>query len=266
MKISQAVTFLGDDGLRETRWSSASSPGIPELLRPPRPADIFRRSRSSTPTPTAPEDGRSGRDALATHQKPAPAANGRTDQHRRAARPGGGAVRRQRIDELPGQEGGFEPSRSPSRGRRPGAPGDRRLDGVAPVNVTARLLSVPSGDRRGSSRPRWESGPPPTPRTHPPQARWASRACRHDLAAVGGACLFPRRNWLPVPARRRPAGPLHGWHDLPTRLAVAARQADESPHGLWLLCPMEDPQEPPRLDRDDRPRDPRRRRAARRPR
>ena len=39
-----------------------------------------------------------------------------------------------------------------------------------------------------------------------------------------------------------------GGTDLLTRLAVAARQSGESPHGLWLLCPMHDPQEPPRLD------------------
>ena len=30
---------------------------------------------------------------------------------------------------------------------------------------------------------------------------------------------------------------------------MAARDAAESPAGLWLLCPMEDPQSPPQLDR-----------------
>jgi hypothetical protein len=32
------------------------------------------------------------------------------------------------------------------------------------------------------------------------------------------------------------------------RLAVTARQSGESPHGLWLFCPMHDPHELPRLD------------------
>ena len=39
-----------------------------------------------------------------------------------------------------------------------------------------------------------------------------------------------------------------GGMDLLTHLAAAARQADESPHGLWLLCPMEDPRRPAVLD------------------
>jgi hypothetical protein len=40
-----------------------------------------------------------------------------------------------------------------------------------------------------------------------------------------------------------------GGVELLARLVGAARDADESPVGLWLLCPMEDPQAPPRLDR-----------------
>ena len=52
-----------------------------------------------------------------------------------------------------------------------------------------------------------------------------------------------------------------GGLELLARLAVGARDAAESPHGLWLLCPMEDPQGFPLLDRHDGQRDPRRRRA-----
>ena len=33
-----------------------------------------------------------------------------------------------------------------------------------------------------------------------------------------------------------------------SRLAANARQADEVPHGLWLLCPMDDPRKPALLD------------------
>ena len=40
-----------------------------------------------------------------------------------------------------------------------------------------------------------------------------------------------------------------GGAELLARLAVAARDAAESPVGLWLLCPMEDPQAQPQLDR-----------------
>ena len=33
-----------------------------------------------------------------------------------------------------------------------------------------------------------------------------------------------------------------------SRLVADARQADETPHGLWLLCPMDDPRKPAVLD------------------
>ncbi len=39
-----------------------------------------------------------------------------------------------------------------------------------------------------------------------------------------------------------------GGAELLARLAAAARQADEMPYGLWLLCPMPDPAGQPRLD------------------
>lgn len=37
--------------------------------------------------------------------------------------------------------------------------------------------------------------------------------------------------------------------DLLARLTVAASDTAEAPHGLWLACPMEDPQGSPLLDR-----------------
>jgi hypothetical protein len=46
-----------------------------------------------------------------------------------------------------------------------------------------------------------------------------------------------------TPLARYPGG-----MELLARLASAARQADETPFGLWLLCPMEDPRRPARLD------------------
>jgi hypothetical protein len=46
-----------------------------------------------------------------------------------------------------------------------------------------------------------------------------------------------------TPLARYPGG-----MDLLARLASAARQSDEAPFGLWLLCPMEDPRRPALLD------------------
>ena len=39
-----------------------------------------------------------------------------------------------------------------------------------------------------------------------------------------------------------------GGGELLARLVVAARQAGESPRGLWLFCPMQSPKDSPRLD------------------
>ena len=46
-----------------------------------------------------------------------------------------------------------------------------------------------------------------------------------------------------TPLARYPGGV-----ELLSRLAAAARRPDEAPYGLWLVCPMDDPRSPPRLD------------------
>ena len=45
-----------------------------------------------------------------------------------------------------------------------------------------------------------------------------------------------------------PLGRYAGGIQLLSRLAAYARQADEAPYGLWLLCPMDDPRKPALLD------------------
>ncbi|MGH3310941.1 MAG: hypothetical protein ACRDP3_10190, partial [Streptomyces sp.] len=39
-----------------------------------------------------------------------------------------------------------------------------------------------------------------------------------------------------------------GGHDLLVNLQQAARRPTQAPHGLWWLCPMEDPKQTPSLD------------------
>ncbi|MEU9531658.1 hypothetical protein AB0D00_04940 [Streptomyces sp. NPDC048213] len=39
-----------------------------------------------------------------------------------------------------------------------------------------------------------------------------------------------------------------GGHDLLVTVQQAARRPAQSPHGLWWLCPMEDPKQTPSLD------------------
>jgi hypothetical protein len=82
-------------------------------------------------------------------------------------------------------------------------------------------------------------------------------------AARNGFAQLVARTWERLEAHVRAAGigsivALHdatplarysGGLELLARLAVGARDAAESPFGLWLVCPMEDPQGLPQLDR-----------------
>ena len=49
VKISQAVTFLGDHGLREEEVVQRVVARFPELTRPPKPADIYRLLKEQYP-------------------------------------------------------------------------------------------------------------------------------------------------------------------------------------------------------------------------
>jgi serine/threonine protein kinase len=248
VKISQAVTFLGDDGLREDEVVQRVVARFPELLRPPRPADIFRLLKEQYPDADLRRktDGRVAMLSL-THQSGAS----------RAARHGTSTAVRlgqeaeqyawQRIGQSR-QEGGFVALKVPLRDAALVRPVIAALDGVAPVNVTALFVRTLQQIVEEAGKPRWESVLAADSEDAPPQAK------------VGFARLLDT-TWSRLETQVRSCGDatvfLHdatplvrytGGNDLLTRLAVAARQSGEPPHGLWLLCPMHDPQEPPRLD------------------
>src|SRR5262249_51957984 len=122
------------------------------------------------------------------------------------------------------------------------------LDGVAPVDVTALFVRTLREIVEEAGRPRWESVLAADSEDAPPQAKvgftrlidttW-SRLEAHVRSRADAAVFLhaaaPRARHAGGTARR-------------ARLAVPARQSGEPPHGLWLLCPMHAPQDPPRLD------------------
>lgn len=123
----------------------------------------------------------------------------------------------------------------------------QRMDGVTPVNVTAEFVTTLRAIVVEQGRPRWES----------------VLAADSDTAAPTARTGFARlldETWRRLEARTRSADGivfLHdatplarytGGADLLARLVVAARRSDEAPHGLWLLCPMAEPRQQPRLD------------------
>ena len=124
------------------------------------------------------------------------------------------------------------------------------LDGVTPVNVTAEFVRTLHAVVAEQGRPKWETvlaadSPDASPAartgfTQLLQKTW-TRLEEH-IRAGGNSGIVLLHDATPL-ARYT------GGAELLARLAVAARDAAESPVGLWLLCPMEDPQAPPQLDR-----------------
>jgi serine/threonine protein kinase len=148
------------------------------------------------------------------------------------------------------QRGGFVAIKTPLRDAA--AIGDRiaAMEGVTPVNVTVvfiRLLRKAAAERPNL---RWETVLTADSTDASPAARtgfgqllrktW-TRVDEHVRAAGNGAIVLLRDC--------TPLARYTGGDEVLARLAVAARDAGESPFGLWLLCPMEDPRALPLLDR-----------------
>ena len=150
VKISQAVTFLGDRGLREEEVVQRVVARFPELTRPPKPADIFRLLKEQYPDADLRRrsDGRVAMLSM-THQS---AAN-------RTGRPGTKAATRfgqdaeehawQQIEQSR-QRGGFVAVKVALKDAAAVSPVIATLSGVDPVNVTDAFHPDTAGDRQGS--------------------------------------------------------------------------------------------------------------------
>jgi hypothetical protein len=122
-----------------------------------------------------------------------------------------------------------------------------RMDGVTPVSVARLFVSALRDLVTERGKPRWESVLAADSADAAPTAQagfgklvdtaW-ERLDVHARAHEGVVLLVDA-----TPLARYPGG-----LELLTRLASAGRQASEKPHGLWLLCPMEDPRHPALLD------------------
>jgi len=123
-----------------------------------------------------------------------------------------------------------------------------QLDGVTPVNVTAEFVAALHAIVDEQGKPHWGT------------VLAADSAAVTPSARVGFARLVDEA-WRRLDSRIRSAQGVVFLHDatplarytggdeLLARLVSSARRVGESPHGLWLLCPMrQDLQLPPRLD------------------
>ena len=148
------------------------------------------------------------------------------------------------------QRGGFIALKTPIRDAAAIRDTVLALDGVTGVNVTTEFVRTLRTVVAGRGRPRWESV-------------LAADSPDASSAAKTGFTQLLHETWTRLEEQIRVAGnsgivALHdatplarytGGVELLAKLVVVARDSSESPVGLWLLCPMEDPQAPPRLDR-----------------
>jgi serine/threonine protein kinase len=121
------------------------------------------------------------------------------------------------------------------------------LPSVTPVNVTDLFLGSLRKIVAVRGKPRWAT----VLAADGPDAPATAQAGFGRLLDAAWERLDARIHDLPGTVLLHDATPLArfaGGTDLLARLAGAARQVNETPHGLWLLCPMDDPRKPALLD------------------
>jgi len=149
------------------------------------------------------------------------------------------------------QRGGFIALKAPIRDAVAIRYAVAALDGVTSVNVTREFVRTLRAIVAERGRPQWKTVLDADSPDASPAAKTGFNQLLNDTwvrleehiraAGNGGIVLLHDA----TPLARYTGGP-----ELLGKLVVAARDSAESPVGLWLLCPMEDPQAPPRLDRE----------------
>jgi serine/threonine protein kinase len=247
LKISQVGSFVGGPGMDGAELARRVLARFPDLVNPPKPEDIGRLLRQLGYEVTRGSDGRLH--ALSATQLSMGTA---TAKPRRSTATRLGfdqeTYARERLDGSR-RHGGFLAVKT-RIGDLPGTLAELvRKDGVTPVNVSADFVRLLREAWTEQARPpRWESVLLADSDNAPPAAK------------VGFARLLDT-TWTRLDAHIRAIGSgivlLHdatplarytGGLDLLAKVAVAARQSGESPYGLWLLCPMGDPEGLPLLD------------------
>jgi serine/threonine protein kinase len=247
LKISQAGSFLGDaSDVELTRRVRAR---FPELTSPPKPEDVPRLLRNIG------YDTKRGTDGL-LHALSATYLSGRSGGTqargvgRTSSQSGADADSHAwlRLEEAR-RRGGFVAVKARISEATNAFELIAAMEGVTAVNVTAEFVRILREIIEAEGRPRWEI------------VLQADSEAAAPAAKVGFARLLDT-TWSRLDAHVRAIGnsgivllhdatPLaryHGGDGLLAKLAVAARQSGEQPHGLWLLCPMQNPKDPPHLD------------------
>jgi serine/threonine protein kinase len=246
LKISQAGSFIGDSGTSDAELARRVLARFPDLSDPPKPENMARLLRDLG------YETHRGSDGLLRAQSATQLSGTRGAASARsltAARRDTDAYNHtsQRLEEAR-RRGGFVAVKARIGDAAAACAQLAATDGVVAVNVTAefmRLLREVAGERESL---RWETVLAADSPDAPPRAKnglagllsttW-TRFDTHIRAIGTGIVLLHDAT---------PLARYTGGGDLLAKLAGAAREAGEAPHGLWLFCPMQDPKDPPHLD------------------
>ena len=246
LKISQAGSFLG--GASDAELARRVLARFPDLASPPRPEDIAKLLTDSY-------DATRGTDGLLRLRSSTQLSGSRRSLWGANAGPlaRDAAVEaaehaRQHLEQAR-KRGGFVAVKTNITGAATVIDRLTLLDGVTAVNVTSTFITLLKGIVEEAGRPRWDVVLAADDESAPPAAKtgfarllsatWDRLDAHIRATAPSGIVLLHDA----TPLTRYLGGP-----ELLARLAGAARDAGESPHGLWLLCPMQNPKDPPRLD------------------
>ncbi|WP_168220948.1 BREX system serine/threonine kinase PglW [Actinomadura sp. WMMA1423] len=117
------------------------------------------------------------------------------------------------------------------------------FDEVTPINVTTEFMRALREIVAARGKPTWTTMLGADPATAPPVYHQLVAQAFTDVEKVIRAA-----GCVPLLHDATPLARYKGGPELLSRLADAARDPHEAPHGLWLLCPMQDPKALPLLD------------------
>ncbi|MGI8447168.1 MAG: hypothetical protein ACR2MP_08330, partial [Streptosporangiaceae bacterium] len=248
LRLAQAASYLGEPGLEPARLRDRVLARFPELADLPDPGQLRKLLQKLGHTVNVTRDA----DGITRYVIPGGTLAGTWSSTRTptsmAGYTGASATAETRQRLLAAAEhGGFFAITTRLAETAPVREELTALAGVSPANMTELFLTTLREIVRERGKPPWGSVLAADAANATPAAQagfgrlldavW-ERLDKHIRATPGTVLLHDAT----------PLARYAGGIRLLSRLAAAARQADESPHGLWLLCPMDDPRKPALLD------------------
>ena len=248
LRLAQAASYLGEPGLEPKRLRDRVLARFPELANLPDPDELRKLLRKIGHTVNVV----TGSDGSIRYVIPGGTLAGSWSSTRgptsMAGHAGAAAITetRQRL-QVTAEQGGFLAITTKLAEAEAIREELTALPGVSTVNVTGVFLATLREIVRERGKPRWES----VLAADATDATPAARAGFGRLLDAVWERLDKQVRAMPGTVLLHDATPLAryaGGMLLLSRVAAGARQADEAPHGLWLLCPMDDPRKPALLD------------------